>query len=178
MKEFLEKIKLVDYMTTEIEMQKDEFVKKFKESVDEGSVDFFSGAFDVFSSSKNEYKGHVGLKDFEIKRRKRMFDVNMSFAVAKGKFKSNEENIIVETEINGFSGMMIPFYLFLILFYLGFVGMIFFAGETGNDEVLMAFPFLIIHAVFMLGIPYFMMRRGVKRMKYELERDFFYLTKE
>lgn len=29
----------------------------------------------------------------------------------------------------------------------------------------------------MLGIPYFVMRRSVSRMKHELEREFYYMTK-
>jgi len=40
-----------------------------------------------------------------------------------------------------------------------------------------AVPFLFIHAAFMFGIPYFMMRRSVKRMKHDLEREFYYMTK-
>lgn len=39
------------------------------------------------------------------------------------------------------------------------------------------FPFIIVHAIFMLGFPYLMMRRSVSKMKYELEREFFYMTK-
>ncbi|MDX1830013.1 MAG: hypothetical protein R3342_10760, partial [Lutibacter sp.] len=71
-------------MTTEIEIPKNEFVSIFKKHVDEGSIGIFSDTFDIFSSSKNEYKGYVGLDGFKIKRRKRFFDMNMNLSVANG----------------------------------------------------------------------------------------------
>lgn len=37
--------------------------------------------------------------------------------------------------------------------------------------------FFVVHAAFLMGIPYLIMRRGVARMKYELERDFYYMTR-
>ncbi|MFT4850597.1 MAG: hypothetical protein ACI83B_003156 [Sediminicola sp.] len=50
---------------------------------------------------------------------------------------------------------------------------------TGNSgQIGFALPFIIIHAAFMYGAPYLMMRRSTKRMKHELERELFYLTKK
>ncbi|TXD53442.1 MULTISPECIES: hypothetical protein [unclassified Polaribacter] len=95
-------------MTTKIEISKNEFVSKFKEQVDEGSTGIFSNPFKVFSSSKNEYKGSVRLDGFTIKRRKKLFDMNINLAMASRNYKQNNENIIIETEINGFNGMIIP----------------------------------------------------------------------
>ncbi|UII26074.1 hypothetical protein LVD15_22650 [Fulvivirga maritima] len=178
MKEFLRSIKLVDNLTTELNIQKSEFVKTFKAHVDEGSTGFGSDAFDVFSSSKNEYKGHVGYDNFKIKRRRRFFDRNMNLAVASGTYKQKESQLIIETEINGFSGMMIPFYIFALIFYSFFIVTFSFADNINGNGAGFALPFIIIHAAFMFGIPYFMMRRSTKRMAHELEREFFYMTKE
>lgn len=92
-------------------------MNRLKENVDEGGTGIFSDPFEGFSSSKNEYKGHV-LNNFKIKRCKRLFDVNMNMAVASGTFEQREDKLIINTEINGFTGAMIPFYIFLIIFYL------------------------------------------------------------
>ena len=163
MREFLEKIKLIEYLTTEIEIQKNEFVSKFRNHVDEESTGIFSGTFEVFSSSKNEYKGHVGFDGFKIKRRRRFFDRNMSMAVASGNYKQNNEILIIETKINGFSRSMIPFYLFGILFYSIFIGAFFLTENIEGNAVGIGIPFIIIHAALMFGIPYFMMRSSTKK---------------
>jgi hypothetical protein len=178
MKEFLKKIKLIEYLTTEIEIQKNDFVSNFSKNVDEGSTGVFSSPFEAFSSSKNEYKGQVGYDGFKIKRKRKFFDTNMNLAIASGIYRQNNEKLIIETEINGFSGMMIPFYLFALVFYSIFIGSFFMADNIEGNGAGFALPFIFIHAAFMFGLPYFMMRRGTKRMKHELEREFFYMTKK
>jgi len=177
MKEFLKKINLVDHFTIELNISKNEFFAALKEQVDEGSTSMMSVAFDVFSSGKNEYKGHVGFDDFKIRRRRRFFDTNMNFALATGTFRQKENTLIIETEINGFSGIMIPFYIFLIIFYAVFI--VSFSYDFNTDENAPGFvlPFILIHAVFMFGLPYFIMRRSTRRMKHELEREFYFITR-
>ena len=135
MKEFLKKIKLIEYLTTDVDIQKTEFVSKFRQHVDEGSTGMFFDTFDVFSSSKNEYKGQVGYEGFKIKRRRKFFDMNMNLAIANGTYRQNNEKLIIETEINGFSGMMIPFYLFVIIFYSIFIGAFFMTDNIEGNGV-------------------------------------------
>lgn len=157
-------------------MQKSEFVRRLRNNVDEGSTDFIADSFDVFSSSKNEYKGHVGYESFKIKRRRRFFDMNINFALAEGTYQQKDNVLIIQTEIHGFSGMMIPFYIFVIIFYSIFI-VSFALAETVDSEI-STIPFILFHGAFMMGIPYFIMRRSMKRMKHELEREFYYMTKK
>ncbi len=178
MRRFLEKIKLIEHLSTELEIQKNEFIKNFKNQVDEGNIGPFSGAFEAFSLSKNEYKGHVGYDGFRIKRRRRFFDMNMNLAIAKGNYRQKGNNLIIETEINGFRGMMVPFYIFLIVFYAIFIFGFFSTGNFEGAPKGFLGAFILIHAAFMFGIPYFIMRRGTKRFKHELEREFYYMTKK
>jgi len=176
MNNFLRKLKLADSLTTELEITKQEFVTRLKENVDEGTTDAFSDMFDIFTSSKNEYKGRVGLDHFEIKRRAKFFDSSMNLAVAKGTYRQKDQILIIDTEINSFVSFM---WLFLI--GITFIYSIFFltmlTSYIQDDESLLGFPFLIFHATFMYGIPYFIMRRSTSRLKYDLEREFHYLTK-
>ena len=178
MKELLKKLKLIDYLQIELIIQKNDFVNKLRNHVDEGSTGVFSSPFEAFSSSKNEYKGQVGYDGFKIKRKRKFFDTNMNLAVASGTYRQNSEKLIIETEINGFSGMMIPFYLFALVFYSIFIGAFFMADNIKGNGAGFALPFIFIHAAFMFGLPYFMMRRSTKRMKHELEREFYYMTKK
>lgn len=177
MKELLKKLKLIDHLQINLEIQKNDFVHKLSEQVDEGSTSFFSDVFDIFSSSKKEYKGIVDANRFKIKRKKKFFDVNMNMAVANGTYTQKENKLIITTEINGFTNMMIPFYIFCVLIYGAiFIGFLF-AGNT-EGSAFSVFPFITIHAAFMMGIPYFMMRKSTKSLKHELEREFFFLTRK
>lgn len=178
MKDFLKKIKVLDTLTTELEIDKNTFVSKLKEHVDQGSTGLLTNPFEVFSSSKNEFKGHVDHNGFKIKRRKRMFDTNSNFAVAEGKFSQKYDTLIIETEINAFSNWVFFFFFLLIVFYLFFFGSFFFVGEGNFGFPVYVLPFLIIHGLFMIGVPYFLMRRSTKKMKRELEREFYYMTKK
>ena len=177
MKDFLKKLKLVDYLVTELEISQHDFVNRLSASVDEGSVGMFFNSFEAFSSSKNEFKGHVGLYDFKIRRRRRFFDMNMNLAVASGTFEQRGNFLRINTEINGFMGMIVPFYVLLIVFYSVFVILFLTADDVEGNMDFIALPFIIIHAAFMFGVPYFMMRRSVSKMKHELDREFYYLTK-
>lgn len=174
MKDILRKLKLIDNMTTTLRISKAEFVARLLNIIDEGSTGMFLDTFDAFSSSKNEFKGQVNYDGFKLKRRRRFFDANMGTAIANGTFFESNGELIIETEINGFNGFFIVFYIFLIIFYsLSILGV-----STSKDIDFVAVPFLLLHGTIMFAIPYFMMRRSVKRLKYELEREFFYLTKK
>jgi hypothetical protein len=179
MKEFLKRVKLCDHLTTELQILKSEFVKELKNHVDDGETGIFSDSFDMFSSSKNEYKGKINIEGFKIKRKRKFFDMNLNMAVASGKYEQKGETLTIETEINGFNTMMILFYVFCILIYsvllIGFLT----ADEIGgNMPRILALPFLLFHAALVMGIPYLMLRRSTQRLKRELEREFYYVTKK
>jgi hypothetical protein len=178
MKQFLKKLKLITCFQTELEIQKNDFVDNLRKHVDNACLGLFSDSFDAFSTSKNEYKGEVNDNGFKIKRRRRFFDMNINTAVANGTYDQRDNLLIITTEINGFHGMMIPFYIFCILIY-GFIIVSFLSvNKIGGNMAGFALPFILLHAAFMMGIPYLMMRRSTKRLQHELEREFYYLTKK
>ena len=174
MKEFLKKLKLIDNLTTELQISRNEFTDKLDSIVDKGGTGYFSDSFDIFSSSKNELKGRIDYYGFKLKRRRRFFDGNMNFAVANGTFDEHRGVLTIETEISGLTGFFIPFYIIALIFYSTF----FWGAAHANAGQFFILPFLILQAILMFGIPYFIVRRSVKRLKYELEREFFYLTKK
>ncbi|HVD96573.1 MAG TPA: hypothetical protein VNB90_00120 [Cytophagaceae bacterium] len=169
---FLEKIKVKDHFTTALSISKDDFLSRLSSIVEEADMNIFADAFDVFSSSRKEYKGQVSPEGFKFKRRKKMFDMNLNFATVKGKIDELNGQLVIETEINGFTGVMPFFYAMLVFIY----SMIVLTTIKGNGSGVLVF--IIPHGIFMFLIPYFMMRRSVSKMKYELEREFFFLTKK
>jgi hypothetical protein len=176
MKSLLERLKLIDHLTTEISIDKRDFVEKLKKNVDQGNTGTLFSAFEAFSSSKNEYKGTVTPDTFKLRRRRKMFDMNRSLAIAEGNFRQKENLLIIEATISGFRNIFIPFIVIVLLFYAASAVSFFLYGNAGALMWLIL-PVLLVHASLMLGIPYFIMRKSVSRMKYELERDFYYMTK-
>jgi hypothetical protein len=117
---FLEKLKLKDHLTTSLQMTQNDFVDKLSRITDEGSTGIFTNPFEAFSSSKNEFKGHVSYEGFELKRRIRFFD-NNNMAVAKELSLKNNRQLTIETVIKGFNGFIIFFYLLLLAIYCPFL---------------------------------------------------------
>lgn len=180
MSDFLRKIKILDSMTIELDIHKSDFIKKFRQNVDASDLSFSDSFFEGLTSSPNEYKGNIDERNFNIRRRRKMFDTNKNFAVANGNLTEQLDKLVIKTDINGFHKGMKFFYMAIIVFYIififGFSATMFFNEGTGFMPFAVL-PFILLHACLMLGIPYFMMKRGVKRMKYELERDFHFWTK-
>jgi hypothetical protein len=176
-KDFLKKTGLLQTFSIEIEAQKNDFISAFKKKVDDEDIGLFSDTFDVFSSSKNTYKGSIDSNSFKIKRRKKFFEARNSMALATGTFRQKGENVVIDTEVNGFSKWMIPFYVTIILFYFVFI-FIFVFGIAAQDMPFMIIPFIFIHGLLMFFIPYFVMKKSVTNMRHDLEREFYFMTRK
>ncbi|HRG89310.1 MAG TPA: hypothetical protein PLW44_09840 [Chitinophagales bacterium] len=174
MKDILVRLKLIDTMTITLQISKDDFVGRLSEITDKESTGTMSDMFDIFSSSNNEYKGEVTYERFTIKRKRRFFDTNMNLAIAEGTFNVHNGQLTIETEINGFKYFYLLFCALLVVFYS-----IFFIGILNSDDniTLIVIPIVLLHGALMFAIPYLLMKRSVQRLKYDLEREFFFLTK-
>ncbi len=165
----------MDSLTTNLNISREEFVKQLLSITDEGSTSLFSSPFEAFSSSKREFKGQVHLDRFELRRKHKLFATYANMALASGvMIEEKENNLIIQTEISGFNNHMIILYIFLIIFYSIFLIVFAFSDKIPFWTSLVVF----IHGAFMFLIPYWMMRSSVKNLKYELEREFYYLTKK
>ena len=177
MNALLRKIKLIDDMTITLPISKVEFVRRLHDITDAGGVGGVFDVFDVYFSSKKEYKGTVNLNNFVLTRKKRFFDPGVSLAVANGTFTENNGQVTIETAVNGFHPIFIALYVFFGIFYsIAIVVLIIGINQEGFVPI----PFisgLLLQCTFMGGMPYFIMRKSVTRFKYELEREFYYLTK-
>jgi hypothetical protein len=179
MDEFLKKIKLKDHFTVELEVERHLFVDRLMSVVDPGDTGTLFSAFEGLSSSKKEYKGKVSDNGFEIRKRKKLFDMNMIPAIAKGQWRQRDNHLIIDTEVSSFSNFYILFFVVLIVLYgVFFMGLLFSedGGDRNNMTKAIGLPFLLLHAAFMFGLPYMFMRNSTKRMKYDLTREFHYLA--
>lgn len=178
MENILRKLKLISDFKTELEIEKSEFVERLKLHVDPSEFGLFSNINDIFSSSKNDFKGYVGRDYFEIKRKRSFFDGNKNLATAKGTYLQNGNKLLINVKVKGFNKSFIPFLIFIPIIYI--IAIITFIVASTNDTEIPFFilPFILLHGALMLGIPYFLMKRSLKNMEKELEREFFYLTKK
>lgn len=65
MQNLLIKLGLIDTFTLELDTTRETFIKAFQKNVDPDQVDIF----EIFSNSKNHYKGEITLDTFKIKKR-------------------------------------------------------------------------------------------------------------
>jgi hypothetical protein len=176
MNDLLLKIGLLDKLTFKLDTTRDEFVKRFQQNVDPDQFEFF----EMFSSSKNQYKGSITLDSFVMKRRVAFGASNFVPGSVDGTFLQRNEKLIIEANITGFSGFRMKFFLIaLCIFYsvaLAFTINAIFLGD-GSSAPAWSIPFIFVHAAVMFGIPYFMMRSAVRKIKYDLERDIFFMMR-
>lgn len=176
MRELLKKFKLIDDFKFEIEILKSEFVHKLSGNVKEDNLGYFSDLFDVFSSDRRTYKGEVDAQGFKIKRRRKFFDTQNQTALATGSYRQYGDQLIIEGEVVGNQSIN-SFVIFFSIFY----GLILFLFLGFRNSVDIPFPVLLLilaHGVFMFSIFFFIFRRNTRKMKEDLEKEFFFMTKK
>ncbi len=172
MKNILRNLKLIDYLTIELEISKTEFIEKLSAITEIGH---FSGIFSqnigFFSSSDKAFIGRINSDGFNLRRNPRFFETTM--AVASGTLSEHNGHLTIKSEINGFPNFSILICIFLLIFYSY---LIFDMCRSNNTDLITIIMSLLVGALMFL-ISYFIMTNSVKRLKYILEREFFYLTK-
>ncbi|MEM6299854.1 MAG: hypothetical protein AAF740_14285 [Bacteroidota bacterium] len=173
MNDFLRKLGFICDMQIEVDALKSDFVRVFRDQVDDDDLGLMSDTLDVFKSSKNDFKGKINDSGFVIKRRRRFFSNRMNYAKAHGFISQEDDKLVIDVEVNAFHKMFYVWYLIIPLFYVVAITTFLATGEA--DFVFPVF-FLIFHALFMLGLPFFMMRAAASRFAKALEREFVYIA--
>lgn len=176
MDSILKKLHLIKNIEISLPISKLEFSKRFRENVTESDLGFnlFSG-FEVFSSNKNDYKGFISNTTFKLKRIRKLFDNNAHMAIANGKIIEDTNGIHLKIEVKAYTKFLLFFYSFLGIFYSVFlIGILF----TEQKQTFFVIPFILIHAAFMILIPYFILKRSLKKLESGLEKEFYYWTKK
>lgn len=175
MKNFLKKIKLIDKLKIELEIDKRDFVNRLKNVVDDKETGLFSSFFEAFSNSKNEYVGKVNYDGFKIRKRRKFFDRQANLAIVNGRMKENGEKLEVSMEINGLVKFFLFFYGFFVLIFIFVVVPTFVINSP--ESIGFFLPIAILQLSFITFIPYFVMKKSTRNMKRNIERELFFLTK-
>ncbi|AYB29318.1 hypothetical protein [Chryseolinea soli] len=172
MNEFLRKIGLIDSFQIELPMDKSDFVETLIVNLDEPGPGFF----EAFSTNNKAYKGTVKNDGFEMRQKRKLTARATSLSI-RGKFQQVGKNLIAEVTLNGFHWLMIPYYIILLIVYFFAFGFFFFASAAEEFRMI-GLLFLSVHAALMLVVPYFRIRRGMRKTKYDLERDLHFMMKD
>ena len=172
MKNLIRKIHLVENLKIKLEIDETEFIKKLESQVDETQSDFL----DLFSRSKNKYKGMVFQNSFELKRKKRFSDSKANYAIATGTFEQADNNLIVTLEIKAFDEDVLNFSICGLLAFTLLINCILLFSKWEGHLGIYTIPFILILDSFLLGWPYILFRGSVKRMAFELKKDLYLMT--
>jgi hypothetical protein len=175
MTEFLNRIKLTDNFVIELPIDLKDLVKKIEHFVDEDNYDILEG----FHNTKKQFKGKINKKGFKIRRKLGISNNPKVDTIANGKFKELNGKTEIEIKIIGFDTFFKIFYSFLFFFWTILIfalGMFLKNGNPNQSEF--GIPVMFLFMLSLTILPYFQMKKGVEKMRYDLEREFYYLTKE
>ncbi len=161
---------LIDTLSLKLNCNKATFIEKFKENVEPSNLSF--SPFEAFSGGTKLYKGNLDNSTFKIQKKQQLFNNRRQSPIATGKIIENINDIKLDIEINGITPFMKFFFVFIVFSYLfGFTILLVISFKDTNFAFL-PIPFLIVHAAFMIGIPFFIIKSSVKHFKQEMEREF------
>ncbi|MCO6162810.1 hypothetical protein [Flavobacterium sp. NRK F7] len=170
MDSFLRKYMLIDTLSLKLNCNKATFIEKFKENVEPSNLSF--SPFEAFSGGTKLYKGNLDNSTFKIQKKQQLFNNRRQSPIATGKIIENINDIKLDIEINGITPFMKFFFVFIVFSYLfGFTILLVISFKDTNFAFF-PIPFLIVHAAFMIGIPFFIIKSSVKHFKQEMEREF------
>ena len=171
---FAKRLGLVDDFTIEVDLTKGEFVEKLNGIVAQGNGFRLSNGGEGAGHRRLIYKGIVEGDRFRIKRIRRFLDPHSNMATAEGNIRESNGWTRLDVKISGLTPLFLAFYYFLFFVYFGGIFYLMFK----NHQVIFSAPVLIAQGIVMAAFPYIIMRRSVERLRYDLEREFFYLTKK
>ena len=175
----LRKVKLIENFNIETPLLTTDLVKRMDIILHKDKSSFFVGDY----SSKSQFVGNVDVEGFEI--RKSLINLGSDKVLVKafGSFLDLKDKTKVNIEIIGFDPFMKFFYgglsFFLILILSAFLLSIFnsdFKNNIPNPEYAFLINLLLLIILFLYT--YYLMRKSMKNMRHDLERELHYLTKE
>lgn len=164
---FLRKIKLIENFTIEVAVSKDDFKRKLQDHLYQDRTGFFGNSY----SSKSHFKGKVKKNKFSIE--KDLYSNDKIRVRAYGSFVETKDKTKIDVEVRGLDPFMKFWFGMLIIFML-----IPFLFESTTKNAIGARLSILIFVMFGFVSTYYTMRKAMRKMKYDMEQEFYYLTKE
>lgn len=169
MNSFLKNIGLLDTLNIELNINRIELIEKLWKITYKTNTSFISLERDTAIPTRFEYRGMIDNNGFTLKKRIRLFDINLNNPVFRGKISDQNDRTFASIEIvpsafQIFSSVMILCF-FLIAIYITL-------QATEKDFYFLAFTIIITI------MQYFTLKRGIRRGKYDFERELIYIVQK
>ncbi len=165
-KRILTSLRLITRFTMMADIPVDDFVAALRSHVDQPR----SFLFEQFSRSRKYYVGHVNRDSFEIRQRRGFLESGRAFGKAEGKWSVIGEKFELRVEVSAWHPAMIPFSIFMAVFYLVAFASLMLLGVTFR-EVSMIVLFMVAHAAIISTYLTYRLRKGVAVLERELWED-------
>ena len=168
MNSFFKNIGLYDSLSLEISIQKEELIHRLWKITYKTNSTFISLIKDSTIPTRFEYRGIIDEGGFILKRRRHFFDINMSYPVMRGKLTGNDDTTSVFIEFRPpifqvFTPVLIVFFSLLLI--------------VNVEDRDLNFLFIVIPAIIVIS-QYFVLKREIRRGKYDFERELTHITQK
>ena len=161
MESLFKKLKLVDSLVFEYDIEPKEFQKKIKQIVDEETPILF----DELYRSKKIFCGKVEGNKFTLRKKRKFMNPNIQSSNAVGIISEENQKTKLNVKIFGYDeistiAIIVGPIFFLILFSVIII-----------KEAYPALILLIPIATLMLSLPYYIMKKNMKKFRIELKEN-------
>jgi len=168
MNSFYKSIGLYDSLKFDIDMNTSEFVESLKKITYNTNTSFISLIPDNGIPTRFEYRGTVNKNDFTIKRRLHFFDFNILHSIIMGSILEVNNKTSLEIKFK-------PFFFHFITMIISTVFTMFIASQISKDE---NNYFILVIPFFVAIIQYFILKRSIKRDKYDFLRELNFIAQK
>lgn len=169
MPDLLKKLKLEKSFVLELDVDAKTFRRYFKEIVDPSDLGLTSKFFEVLDFSKNKYKGRIGKRKFELRKRLRFFEFNKYKPIIEGVITENESGLVLQIEIGGLGWQVFFIPMGFIVFALIMSSQAVLGNAGSNlDFLLFMIPVVCISSF----ITFRRMRNSVRSLEESFRKDF------
>lgn len=167
MKDLLRSLKLITDYTITLDCPKSYFLKKLADNTDPSGFRPFADL-----SSKLPFKGSVSGDAFKIiKKRDRAENASPVMVEVRGIVMDDKEKTVVNIEANGFNRA------YGVYVAAGVVASLILIPILARMSQIPELIWIVFQAMFTLGFPYYLFRRGVAVSQQEMEKEFYFLTR-
>ncbi|CAH0216872.1 hypothetical protein [Chryseobacterium sp. Bi04] len=169
MNSFFQSIGLYTSKNIEINVNIAELNKGLRKITYTTNTTFISLISDSAIPTRFEYRGIVNEKNFTIKRRRHLFDINLNYPVIKGSLY--DQNTITTVSLTYIPS---PFQIFtFILLLCFFIAAVAVNVKNGGQHL----PFIAVSSL-MTGTQYFVLKREIIKGKHDFERELSSISQE
>jgi hypothetical protein len=169
MSSFFKNIGLYDSSKVVVNISRSDLIQRLWKITYKTNTTFISLEKDSAIPTRFEYRGMIDEESFTIKRRTRIFDINMNNPVFHGHISDENGTSSVSVEVRP-SGFQIINCIAILFFCLVAI----FVNIGGEQQNLMV---LVVASIIAVS-QYFIIKRAISRGKYEFERELIYIAQK